>query len=174
MPGLTDRQRRFIDEYLVDLNAVQAALRAGYSPSSTGRGYASCLLRQPEIAEAIERALAERAARTHVTQDRVIKELASIAFAKLSDFMSWSDGQIVLKPSSSLTDEQAAAVARVGKRSIKLHDKIAALKLLGMHLGMYSENRNVTLNLSREAEQIAEELGIPVEQVYRETGVDPK
>jgi phage terminase small subunit len=173
MAGLNARQQRFVDEYLVDLNAAQAAIRAGYTHHYAYHA-AWKLLENRKVADAVAKAKAERAARTQIMQDRVLKELASIAFAKLSDFMTWSDDQIVVKPSSSLTDEQAAAVARVGKRSIKLHDKIAALKLLGMHLGMYSENRNVTLNLSREAEQIADELGIPVEQVYRETGVDPK
>lgn len=192
MAGLTPRQERFVEEYLRDLNATQAAIRSGYSVR-TANEQGARLLANASVADAVARAKAERSARLGLTQDRVLQELAAVAFARMPDFAEWGDdGQINLKPSDGLTEDQAAAVAQVTEtekfiksvdkgeqlmsreRSIKLHDKLAALKLLGQHIGMFAERHTVTLEIKREAQEIAEELGIPVEQVYREAGVDPK
>ena len=192
MAGLTPRQERFVEEYLRDLNATQAAIRSGYSVR-TANEQGARLLANDSVADAVARAKAERSARLGLTQDRVLQELAAVAFARMPDFAEWGDdGQINLKPSDGLTEDQAAAVAQVTEtekfiksvdkgeqlmsreRSIKLHDKLAALKLLGQHIGMFAERHTVTLEIKREAQEIAEELGIPVEQVYREAGVDPK
>lgn len=192
MAALTPRQERFVEEYLRDLNATQAAIRSGYS-ARTANEQGARLLANASVAEAVARAKADRSARLGLTQDRVLQELAAVAFARMPDFAEWGDdSQISLKPSDGLTDDQAAAVAQVTEtekfiksvdrgeqlmsreRSIKLHDKLAALKLLGQHIGMFAERHTVTLEIKREAQEIAEELGIPVEQVYREAGVDPK
>src|SRR3954466_9694923 len=76
---LNDRQARFVAEYLVDLNATQAAIRAGYSPASA-RTQAADLLTNPNISAAIAEAQAARSRRTEVTADRVVLELARVAF----------------------------------------------------------------------------------------------
>lgn len=75
---LTDKQQRFVEEYLVDLNATQASIRAGYSSDTAAQaGYEN--LRKPEIADAIAEAKAERSKRVEVTADQVLRELVDIA-----------------------------------------------------------------------------------------------
>lgn len=151
---LTAKQQCFVSEYLVDLNATQAAIRAGYSGKTAAAiGYDN--LTKPHIHDAIAKAMAERARRTEVTQDRVVAELAKIGFANMKNYMrSRSDGDPYLD-FSALTDDQAAALAEVtvddyvdgrGENSravkrvkFKLHDKRAALVDLGRHLGIFTD-----------------------------------
>lgn len=86
MAKLTPKQQRFVDEYLIDLNATQAAIRAGYSPKSAGR-FAQELLLKTHIAEAIRDAQAERSERTKITQDDVLKmwhDLATVDYNEIS------------------------------------------------------------------------------------------
>ena len=72
--ALNDKQQRFVDEYIIDLNATQAAIRAGYSPKTAG-SQAFDLLKKPEIQSAVEEAKKAREKRTHITQDWVIREM---------------------------------------------------------------------------------------------------
>ena len=145
---LNDRQSRFVAEYLVDLNATQAAIRAGYSPASA-RTQAADLLTNPNIAAAIAEAQAARSRRTEVTADRVVLELARVAFGDPRRVMSWGPGGVKLRPSAELADEEAAIVAEVGETTtkeggslrVKTVDKLGALRLLGQHLGMFGEGK---------------------------------
>src|SRR4051795_2170385 len=142
---LNDRQARFVAEYLLDLNATQAAVRAGYSPQSA-RTQAADLLTNPNIEAAIAEAQAERSRRTEVTADRVVLELARVAFGDPRRVMSWGPGGVKLRPSAALADEEAAIVAEVGETTtkeggslrVKTVDKLGALRLLG---GFYREVR---------------------------------
>ena len=79
MAKLTKKQQLFVDEYLIDLNATQAAIRAGYSPE-TAKDIGCENLAKPNIKSEIDKALAIRSRRTGVNQDRVIQELGGIAF----------------------------------------------------------------------------------------------
>ena len=83
---LTPKQARFVQEYLIDLNAAQAAIRAGYS-AKTARVIGHENLTKPDIAAAIEKAMAERAERTRLTADWVVDELRKIAGANMADYM---------------------------------------------------------------------------------------
>ena len=85
---LNDRQSRFVAEYLVDLNATQAAIRAGYS-AATANQIGARLLVNVKVAAAIAEAQAARSRRTEVTQDRVVLELARVAFGDPRRVMSW-------------------------------------------------------------------------------------
>lgn len=86
--ALTAKQAQFVREYLIDLNATQAAIRSGYSEATAGAiGHEN--LNKPEIAEVIARAMEERAMRTEITADRVLNELAKIGFSSLSDVTDW-------------------------------------------------------------------------------------
>jgi phage terminase small subunit len=162
MADLTPRQARFVEEYLIDLNGTQAAIRAGYSARSADVE-ASRLLANAKVAESVARAKAERSARVGLHADRVLEELAAIGFARMPDFVEWGgDGQMRLKPSVDLSERDAAAVAQVvetekfikttgrdeslmsRERSIKLHDKLGTLKLLGQHIGMFTEKHELT------------------------------
>ena len=89
---LTEKQQRFVDEYLIDLNATQAAIRAGYSVK-TANEQGSQNLAKLSIQQAIAEQMAERSKRTGVNQDRVVLELARIAFVKMTDLVD-SHGRI--------------------------------------------------------------------------------
>lgn len=143
---LTDKQAAFVAEYLVDLNATQAAIRAGYSERTAYRIGAE-LLQKTSVAEAIAAGQAKRAQRVEITADRVVAELAKIAFADPRDLMEWGPDGVKLKASVDLTEEQAASVAEVsetttkdgGSLKLKKHDKVKALELLGRHMGMFKD-----------------------------------
>lgn len=142
MARLTDKQKRFVEEYLVDLNATQAAIRAGYSEKTAGQ-IGEQNLKKLEIQTALSKAMAERSARTEITQDMVLRELALIGFSRATDYVQIKqNGVVKLTPTAVLSEDQQAAIASIkdGKYGVelKLHDKLGALHLLGQHLGMFS------------------------------------
>lgn len=150
---LTPKQRRFVAEYLMDLNGTQAAIRAGYS-KRTAAFIAAENLKKPYIAREIQKAMDERAERTGVSAERVLQEIARIAFFDLRKAFN-PDGS--LRPISDMDDETAAVVASLdvtelldgdgmptGRlKKIRFADKLGALTLLARHLGML--NDKVTL-----------------------------
>ena len=148
---LTPKQRLFVQEYLIDLNATQATIRAGYSVKNA-EFQAHCLLKNPKVKQAIELAMYEREQRTKVTQDRVIEELAKIAFLNPTDVINEYDAS--LHTGAAREDTAAISSIRVRRipskdgmgieREIKLHDKIRALDLLGKHLGLFNDKLNIT------------------------------
>lgn len=166
MENLNKRQQRFCDEYLIDLNATQAAIRAGYSEKYAHTN-ASKLLQNTTIKEYIEKRQQDRIERTEITQDDVIKELSLIAFANATDYskvvekplMVQIDGKMIQalddngKPimyktvENALTDElseeqqRALSVIKLGKTGLVVqpHDKVKALELLGKHLGLFTD-----------------------------------
>jgi len=141
---LSLKQRRFIEEYLIDMNATAAAIRAGYSERAA-HSHGSYLARRPNIAAAIERVLAARRMDLRVTAERVIRELARIAFADIGRIIDWSDEDMTVRPPGTLTEDERAAIAEVAvvKRSdgvaarVTLHDKERALEALCRHLGLF-------------------------------------
>jgi len=80
--ALTEKQKRFVSEYLVDLNATQAAARAGYKDPNIGRQ----LITKNNVLDAIQKAIKDRENRTEITQDKVMEELGKVAFAKAADY----------------------------------------------------------------------------------------
>lgn len=150
---LTDKQKTFVEEYLVDLNATQAAIRAGYSERSA-HNIASRLLKRDDIKDAIREAMHERSERTKVTADRVILEISRVAFANMSDYAAWAGNTLVIKDSATLSEDAIAGIAEVTEHrsemgstiKFKLHDKIKALEMLCKHLGLYDDGAHVTVN----------------------------
>ncbi len=154
---LTAKQQRFAEEYLIDLNATKAAIRAGYSVKSA-RQQGQRLLSNAAIALTTEQAMAEREERTNVTQDRVLQELALIGFADMGDFVRINEhGDPFLDLSnipngalrivSEITQDEyvegnGEGAREVKKTRIKLHPKIPALVSMGKHLGMFIEKRH--------------------------------
>ena len=139
---LTDKQKRFVEEYLVDLNATQAAIRAGYA-ETTADVQGPRLLGNVRVQEEIQTAMSRRSSRTEITQDRVLKELAAIGFSRATDFVNITQSGVVrLTPTASLTDEQKKAIASIkeGKFGVelRLHDKLTALQMIGRHIGMFT------------------------------------
>lgn len=148
MARLTDKQKRFVEEYLVDLNATKAAKRAGYSEKTADR-IGPELLGKTCVSEAIQEAMDERSSRTEITQDAVLRELAAIGFSKATDFVKIrQNGRVALTPTDELSAEQQKVIASIkdGKYGveIKLHDKLGALHLLGQHLGMFDSRAGQT------------------------------
>jgi len=144
---LTEKQKRFIEEYLIDLNATQAAIRAGYSPNSA-RDIGSENLTKPDIRARIDEALAERSKRTGINADRVLREIARIAFVNAADVINFDSATIA--EGASTDDTAAISSVKVKtiptkdgegvEREIRLCDKLKALELCGKHLGMFKDN----------------------------------
>ena len=156
---LNEKQRRFISEYIIDLNAKQAAIRAGYSPK-TAEVQASRLLSLVKVQTEIAKAMEDRGKRTGITQDRVLAELSAIAFAKATDYVEVDDdGSVKIKPTAELTDEQKKAIASIKEGAnvieIKLTDKTKPLEMLTRHLGLFNDKLNVNV----EAIEIIDDIG---------------
>lgn len=171
---LTPKQRRFIEEYLVDLNATQAAIRAGYSRKTAGQ-IGDETLKKPEIAAAVDKALSARSARTEITADMVLTELAKVGFANMADFVSavGRDGDPVVKlpqddrakmaalaevTVEDFTDGRGEDARDVRRIKFKLHDKIAALVNIGKHLGMFADRHIHSGELTMKHEAALAEL----------------
>lgn len=177
---LNARQQRFVDEYLIDLNATQAAIRAGYSPKSATE-IACENMAKPYISAAIACAIAERSKRTGITQDRVLNELAKVAFIKLTDIVD-DTGRI--RPDA--TDEDRACIESIKykrmdsdtgsseEREVKASSKLRALELIGRHLGMFeTRSSKELLKLNREKFEYEKEKAAGAFQEYEDTsGID--
>lgn len=155
LKALSERDRKFADEYLKDYNATRAAKRAGFSPVSAH--VEGCLaLKKPKVIAHIRQRQAALAKKYEVTQERIVAELAKIGFSTMGDYMRVTpDGQPYIDL-SDLQEAEAAALseitvddyvdgrgdnARDVKRvKIKLHDKKGALVDLAKHLGMFAKN----------------------------------
>lgn len=150
--GLLRKQTRFVEEYVVDLNATQAAIRAGHSKRTAG-SIGSENLKKPEIAAAIEAALAARSARTGITQDRVLRELEALAFSSVDHYRVSAAGEVTLASGAPAHAMQAvqsikrrvttrgtgARTETVREVEIRLWDKPGPLKLAGQHLGLFTD-----------------------------------
>lgn len=175
--ALTPKQRRFVDEYLIDLNATQAAIRAKYS-AKTAASIGEENLRKPEIAEAIHQRMRDRERRTEITQDKVLQELAKIGFSDIRKVVRWGETMVrmvdaeegegedlvpyhglALIDSSEVDDDTAAAIAEVSQGrdglKVKFHDKKGALVEIARHLGMFTAKGHAELDLELKRIDIA-------------------
>lgn len=140
---LSPKRERFCQEYIIDLNETQAAIRAEYSKESA-YSQGSRLLKNAKVKARIAQLMAERAKRCEVKQDDVIVELKRLGFSDMRNLAEWNSVQVKLKESSELSDADAACVESVsqtiskdgGSLSIKLHSKTKSLELLARHLGI--------------------------------------
>lgn len=153
---LSDRQQRFCEEYIVDLNATQAAIRAGYSPK-TAEQQGFQLLKKTSVAECISTLKQARSKRTQVTADRVVKELARVGFFDIRKVATWDNEGVQFIPSDEVDNNSARAIQSVKSKrktfttevgesvtveiDVKMASKLKALELLGKHLGMFLDNR---------------------------------
>lgn len=151
--ALNPKQERFVAEYLVDLNATQAAIRAGYSPKTAGV-QAFDLLKKPEIAAAIERQRNQHAKNTGLTVERVLQEAMRLAFF---DIRKLTDAEGNPIPINQLDDDTAAAIQGLELatersrdedgsvtvvRKYKIADKNAAVERLFKHLGLFQKDND--------------------------------
>jgi phage terminase small subunit len=150
--ALTAKQEAFVREYLIDLNATQAAIRAGYS-ARTAQEQGSRLLSNAMVAEAVKAAQDARAERTEITADRVLTELAKIGFADIRRIFTQTGA--LLTP-GDMEDDAAATISSIEVvekprrdadgnveieyvRKIRTWDKLGALTQMGRHLGMFTD-----------------------------------
>lgn len=150
---MTDKQNKFVEEYLIDLNATQAAIRSGYSVRTANEQGARALA-NVSISSEISKRMAERSKRTGINQDRIVQELARIAFAKMTDVVS-ANGEI--QPNAS--EDDLACIESIKykhsdtmngysvEREVKLASKVKALELLGKHMGMWNDKLDVSVHL---------------------------
>ena len=126
---MTKKQKIFADEYLIDLNATRAYKVAypSVKKDETAAQAGSRMLRNVKVADYIQKRMQDRQKRTEITQDRVLEELAAIAFARATDFAEVKDGCVIIKDTSGLSEQQIKAIAGIkeGKFGIelKLNDK---------------------------------------------------
>lgn len=156
MQKLTAKQKAFVKEYLVDLNATQAAIRAGYSERTAKEtGYEN--LTKPHIAAAIEKAMEKRADKVEITQERVLEELSYIAFNDTTDVVQIETTiemnpiteqeepyqTVIIRNTSELTKAQRRAIKSIKQTKygieVQFHDKEKALELLGRHMKMFTD-----------------------------------
>lgn len=179
MGKLTEKQKKFVNEYLIDLNATQAAIRSGYSEKNAFK-IGSELLHKSTVSKYLQTRQQALQQRTEVTQEMVIKELASIGFADVIDYAevvekkyidengkerSYADVDIKVTANIPINKRKAVSSIKQGKNGIeiKLNDKVKALELLGKHLGMFKDNEaNQTKDngLNTAIEKSAEEVWI--------------
>lgn len=157
---MTDRQRLFVEAYLLEPNGKKAAIAAGYS-AATAEVTASKLLRHPKVSAELARRRAMTEAATGITVERVITELAKLGFSDIRQVIAWRanvarmvedpetgdpalqiTNEVELIDSAKLTEDIAAAIAEVaqtkdGTLRVKMHDKLGALVKIGQHLGMF-------------------------------------
>lgn len=158
--ALNDKQKRFVAEYLIDLNATQAAIRAGYS-AKTAHSQGPRLLEHVEIAAAVDAAKLERSQRTQVDADWLLKRLADEADADLADLYTetgdlkpveawpkiWRQGLVAGVEVDALYDGFGENRTQVGLvKKIKLSDRTRRLELIGKHIKVnaFQENVNYT------------------------------
>lgn len=160
--NLTDKQRAFCEEYIIDFNGAQAAIRAGYA-EKTARITAAKLLTKSNIQSYLSELIQERKERVKVSQDDVIRELSHIAFDDIKNYLKFKtekvkvdevDGKPIydyrtvvdVKDSQSIDTRniQEVSVAPNGAFKFKLYGKDNALELLGRHLGIFNDKLNLT------------------------------
>lgn len=125
---MNDKQQRFCEEYLIDLNATQAAIRAGYA-SKTAYSQGQRLLKNVEIAEHIAELKSNQSERTRITADKVLEELSKLGFASMESC-----------------------------ESFKASDKLRALELIGKHIGMFKADADVDAPALERLDKILAEV----------------
>ena len=169
--ALTPKQKMFIDEYLIDLNATRA-YKVAYPSCKKDEAAAvngSKLLRNTKVAEYIQERMKDREKRTEITQDWVLEELRKIASANGTDFaqvvrepviknnayvVDPDTGQVQTRdvvrtvPTEELPNEKRMAIAAIKETkfgiNVETYDRVRALELLGRHLGMFKDKMELS------------------------------
>lgn len=151
---MTDRDLRFVDEYLVDFDAKNAAIRAGYAPATARNAYAwintenGATPTKPRVRAEIDRRMAAMSRRLGIKANRILNEAANVAFADILDVVDPQTGKLL--PNISREDSAAICSYRIRKGEgwteyeVRMHDKLKAQDMLFKYNNMYKENINIT------------------------------
>jgi len=155
---LTEKQRKFIKEYLKSGNATQSAIKAGYSEKSAYSSGAE-ILNNPGVSRELERQrelMASKVDKYEITPEKVLREFAKVGFADMGQFASWGESGVKLRDSAELDEDLTSVVGEITETRthfgedgekvttrIKLADKLKALENLGKHLGLFKEQLSV-------------------------------
>ena len=185
-----DMSKLFVKEYLVDLNATQAAIRAGYSPK-TAKQQGQRLLTRDDVQGYVQKEMSKRAKRTEITADKVLEELGKIGFAEVTDFLQVRTERVLvdrdpgtgepiseirqivlLQDTAEIPKDKLAAIAEIkqakdGSISFKLHDKKGALDSIGKHLGMFVDKAQIKVTHDFE-DMTDDELVRSIQRMERE------
>ena len=167
--GLTTYQQCFVNEYMVDLNQSQAILRAGFTGKPTSaKTAATRMMSNVHVKAEVTRRLAERSIRTQITADRVLVELAAIAFFDIRKIFNEKNE---LKKITELDDQTVKAIASVEievnnlghkvfstTKKLKMNDKLRALQLVGNHIGMFKESTSSAEDVVSALKELAQNL----------------
>ena len=184
-PRFTAKQEKFCQEYMIDLNATQAAIRAGYS-KKTAKRTGPENLSKPHISERIAKEKGKLRVKAGITAEMVIDELAKVGFSNIQDYIFEGN---VIGDISTVVREKAAAVEAVQvdirhdggeskgyteKVKLKLHSKLNALESLGRHLGIF-EADNLQKPIVERGRLTEEELEKRLKQIKEAgNGIDMK
>lgn len=172
---LTEKQKKFAEEYLLDFNGARAAREAGYSEKTADRiAYEN--LRKPEIIEYLNKLQEKKKEKFEIDEEKVMNELSAIAFSRITDYVQISkilslrgtaETVVTFTATSQLNDLQIAAISEIqqsdkGAIKIKLENKIEALRLIGKQIGMFKDkvdiDGKVERSLSEEEKSLLEKI----------------
>ena len=146
---MNKRDRVFCEEYLIDLSPKNAALRAGFKPNTAAEAWKWIRDEEPTkpaVKAEIDRLMAERSKRTGITAERVLREVARIAFADISDVVDPETGKLLKTAAKDDLAAVAAVKVKKGRRAegeVRLHDKVHALEMLSKHLDMQNSKGQI-------------------------------
>lgn len=148
---ITDKQRRFVEEYFIDNNQTAAAIRAGYSQRSAGV-IAAELMANPDIQELVELQRARLSSRIGVSVQRIQDKLACMGFANMRNMVDIKDGVVSIKNLEDISEYDSAAIQEISisktkngtTTKIKLVDAKGPLELLGKSVGMFKDKVEIT------------------------------
>ena len=164
-PELTPKHRVFAEEYVLDLNAAQAAVRAGYTKAQGAR-----LMGKPAIRQLVDKLMAERSYETKITHDRLLRELEHVAYSRLDDYRLTNDPENPIVPREGVSSEAMRAVKSIKmtiltrdeesgfslqKVEFTLHDKMDGIKTGMRYRGML--NDKLTVNVDEELRKVISE-----------------
>ncbi len=180
---LTQKRKNFALEYLIDLCAKDAAIRAGYSPHTAKEiGYA--LLQDDRIQRIISTEIEKRKNRLDLSADRVLEEMAAVAFGSVTDILDWEGEEVSLKSRDQIPHHALASIAEIrlrpgGDLHLKMHSKIKALDMLGRYMDLWAGGKKIEVNIidgKALNEQLFKKLQrvVKAEKVIEATIVDDK
>ncbi len=142
--GLTAKQKLFCEQYLIDCNGTRAAVSAGYSPK-TARFQSSRMLTNVDVQQYLNGLRSQQQERLEINADAVLKELAIVGFSKITDVLEFDGSGVRLRKDLSPESVAAIQTVRAGKTEsgeqlqVRMHNKIQALKELGLHFGLFDD-----------------------------------